>query len=242
MYQQADEARLVRAFGSTLAYHSTESMYRQLQLERSGGELVYELSTTDESMIPAMAGIVSSIAIPQFMKSMRQSQTAQADLHLQNFTRALKTYFESEQTRCGGRDDCVEPWHEGGEAGMPVPFDEYTFPGGTDATFNTRPNPPKSGNTYRATLENMKADIEGASGRRANKIMADILELGGNRELRFQYTYETGPGTGDDATATIRAVADFDSSTPKKHTVTQNLEVQNARVRIQPAYTENEFE
>lgn len=151
----------------------------------------------------------------------RRKARKRAAAEVRKLANAAKAYFESEQKYCGGREDCRHPWHDepGGAAGRPVSFEEYVFPGGQDVTFRTMESIPEGGE--RRPVDPVLAAGEGGG-------VADLTEHL-NWELpersTFRYTYTTGPGSGRDATAIIRARADFEPDRPGTTTVVHKLQI-----------------
>ena len=73
--------------------------------------------------------------------------------------------------------------------------------------------------------------------------IAEAFGLEAGVELPVRITYETGENTGAEATATIRAVADFDPSTEADHTIEQELGVdpKTGNVNVFPRLTRHRW-
>jgi hypothetical protein len=147
-----------------------------------------------------------------------------------------KGYFESEQKITG--QDHGEPWHDGGDEtmyGYPVEWNKYVFPGGAGYTFTTHGEVPTGGTPAAMTLDPAAPEVSAA-----------LMKLGVTlpAESPFRYTYITGDGGGEAASATIVAEADFDPSTPELHTITVEVGVDDMtqEVVIAAPVVTNEFD
>jgi type IV pilus assembly protein PilA len=187
-------------------------------------------------IVVAIIGILAAIAIPAFMKYMKRSKTSESEQIMSTITEGAKSYFTSEQ-KGAPSSDAAEPWHSSVDAGYPVQFSSYVFPGGTGLTMETTGSPPTGGTKYDPDLA---SQWSGATKSAAQK----KLNLSITDPLYFQYTYITGSSKGPDAAATVEAAADFESGNSGTHTVTQNLSVSSStqEVNISPPYTTDEFE
>lgn len=141
-----------------------------------------------------------------------KSMTAEASLTTRKMADGAKIYFESEQSSSSS-------WHGGAATGEPIPFDQYTFPGGASFSMTTHDAAPKDGTSAKLTLDSADAKVAPVLG-------AMFMSFG--PESFFRYTYTTGAGTGTGATLTIKAEADFDPSTPAMHTETYELKIDEA--------------
>lgn len=244
IYDRVDDQGLAAAMAGVFLYHMSKSTRRQLEPDRKDGRLRYRLRTGAGMQSAALLGTASAVAVPAFERYQTRSKTAEAEPVMGQMADATKTQFLSEQYSCRGQEDCKYPWHTSEKAGMPVPFSEYVFPGGTNARLETTSTVPSSGETYTAKLSQMNAEAEGVDEDRARELLVGQLGVPAGEELQFRYVYTTGPKRGADASATIKAIADFDPSTPEKHTVVQEITVDNDSQTVvlgQPV-TKNEFE
>lgn len=144
-----------------------------------------------------------------------------------------KSYFTSEQ-KYGALDwHPANPSEPGKSAGYPTPWDEYVFPGGTDTKMTTVDAIPTGGERVAYAP---KANIDLSQ-------LLDKLNLTFEGETYWRVTYETGPGRGDKATATITAEHDFDPKKPGAHTITQKLYVDayTQEIIVTPQVTTNEY-
>lgn len=139
-----------------------------------------------------------------------------------------KAYFATEQNNCRGVEDCAEPWHHDPERdpGMPVLYDAYVFPGGTGVALRTNGAVPEGGEPRPIDFE-----LEGAE-RTTVDDLRETLDLAFPERTHFRYTYETGPGGGDDASVTVRAEADFKPDSPGTTTVLREVQVRDGRPEI----------
>lgn len=208
---------------------------KKLKSENEGFTLV------ELMIVVAIIGILAAIAIPAFMKYLKRSKTSEAENVMKQITNGAKSYFTTEQYNCNGDSDCEHPWHNlgGGQAkGIPVPFSDYVFPGGTSGSLVTHNAVPQGGTKYDPDPSNMT--VGGTNATYAN--LTNKLGITLNDPLYFRYDYSAS-STGTDAVATVIAEADFDPSSSDFHTVTQTLSVTSAQdVEIAPAFTTNEFE
>lgn len=143
-----------------------------------------------------------------------------------------KMYFTSEQ-KYG------EAWHPpvSGVAeksmGYPTPWDEYVFPGGKSVTLMSSDKLPEAGTS---------APFSPTASAHLEPLLDKLLpEFVGSSSWRF--TYKTGPGSGDQATASIIAERDFDPKKPGAHTIEMKIYVdeRSQEVIMVPPVTTNEF-
>ena len=199
-------------------------------------------------IVVAIIGILAAIAIPAFLRYIKQSKTSEAEGIMKKMAEGSKAYFSSEQKyspSTGG----AEPWHTAGSgnsaAGLPVPWTAYVFPGGTTG-FNTS----KSNCTYAAatatdapTGGSKQIPCLGTQPNSANSIAAlNKLRVELKDPLYFMYTYLPA-GSAATATADIVAMANFKTG-GSAHTISQRVSVESAsqEVVVGPAVLTNEFE
>ena len=104
---------------------------------------------------------------------------------------------------------------------MPVPSDERVFPGGTDVTLVSSPKIPEDGELVEPDPQIIEGDVDFD----VSAVLAELnVDFDGAQSYR--YVYQTGPGTGAEAEATIIAEANLDSSTDRHETITQIIEVE----------------
>ncbi|MFB6262579.1 MAG: prepilin-type N-terminal cleavage/methylation domain-containing protein [Bradymonadaceae bacterium] len=192
-------------------------------------------------IVVAIIGILAAIAIPAFLKYIKRSKTAEVEQIMGTITEGAKSYFQSEQSSCTGKTaDCDQPWHtSGSQAGMPVEFSKYVFPGGLSVTLRSQSSIPTGGSKLEPD-----STLQGGTNVSEPSDVLNKLNLTLKDPLYFRYQYETGSSRGTKAEATVKAKADFEKGTSDKHTVTQTVTVEDStqEVVIAPAYTEHEFE
>lgn len=191
-------------------------------------------SLVELMVVVAVVGILAALAIPTFHKYLQRSRTSEADLVMDHMTQGAKSYFQSEQQGCDDPSRCAEPWHGSVDAGSPVPWTSYVFPGG-NASLDTKGGnpPPRGGSKYEPQLS--------ASNHR--DALADALNMTSTQDkFYFKYVYQSS-GSGGSASATVRARADFDPSTSDYHTHTQRLSIgDSGAVQTTQTSLKNEFE
>lgn len=134
-----------------------------------------------------------------------------------------KSYFTTEQKYLSGSAS----WHPASArnpAGYPLPWSEYTFPGGDNFTVTNYDVIPKHGELMPARPPFPTGSMEA----RVDAMLGGIL----TRPSYFKITYSTGPGRGEHSTATIKLEADFDPSTTYAHTITQELFVDQSSQEV----------
>ena len=164
----------------------------------------------------------------------------EAEFTLNRMVDGAKMYYEGDQI--WSPQDGAEPWFPGDAddtppAGMPVEFQYKSFPGGPDITIRSSEDIPEGGESIEPNPvieEDVEFDVQTA--------LAPLQERF-EEPSYFRYTYETGPGTGEDATATFRAEANFDPDTPEHHTITLTVHTTlGDGASAEPAVTEHEFQ
>ncbi len=194
-------------------------MFRQLLAKLKQDDEGFTL--VELMIVVAIIGVLASIAIPAFMNYLQRSKTSEAENMMKQIANGAKTYFTSEQTYCSGTDGCKHPWHTGGQAGLPVPFSEYVFPGASGSSFNTNSaTVPAGGAKYEPTLQ--YSGSEGSPGDVERELGITI-----NEPLYFLYTFNQS-NSGNEAEATITAEHDFDADGSTSHTVTQHLSINSS--------------
>jgi Tfp pilus assembly protein FimT len=186
-------------------------------------------------IVVAIIGILAAIAIPSFMRYMKSSKAAEAENIMRKMADGATSYFTSQQVYCGGiTDGCAEPWHSSGQQGMPVPYSDKVFPGGTtNVQLKTNDSVPDGGSKYVPSSFSGTGNYEAA---------AKKLNLSLGDPLYFQYSYANQSGTGNSASATIQAEHDFENDDGNNHTVTQTLTVSEGEVQRGGAVTSYEYE
>jgi len=180
-------------------------------------------------IVIAIIGILAAIAVPQFLESVEHAKTAEATATMNVMSDGAVSYFQSEQQKCGNNSDCSSPWHSGTPIGNPVPTPDKTYPGGDSFSMKFVPDIPKSG-----------TKLPPRTGFTAYEKKV-VRRLGVELEdpVYFQYRYASN-GTGQDATATVEAEADFDPDATDNHLVRQYLHVDGGAPQTRQPFTENE--
>ena len=193
-------------------------------------------------IVVAIIGILAAIAIPAFLRYIKNSKAAEAEQTMKKMAEGAKAYFTTEQ-RQGPTTGSSEPWHGTDTPGLPVNWEEYVFPGGDSFTMCSTAGPNACGTsipTGGAKLASASTALEANANSKAalNKLRVTFQD-----PTYFAYEYATAAGTGGDAEATIRAYADFKPE-GVIHTVTQSIVIDSSsqEVRIYPAFLQNEFE
>ena len=111
-----------------------------MQIKKKKGFTLVELM-----IVVAIIGILAAIAIPAFLRYIKQSKTSEAEAIMKKIAEGAKAYMSSEQRwsnpiATGG----AEPWHSpcgaAGTAtacGLPVPYINYVFPGSANGAAGT---------------------------------------------------------------------------------------------------------
>jgi len=205
-------------------------------------------------IVVAIIGILAAIAIPAFLRYIKNSKVSEAEGIMKKMAEGAKTYFTAEQrfSKPAG-DGGDQPWHAGaapvpGAAattnafGMPVPWSAYVFPGGTASFCSVR--------TSTGICVVADAPVGGSKGLNMISGATDGLQLATLRKLKvsfedptyFAYGYSS-TGAGGTAAATINAIADFTSG-GAAHTIEQFVTVNTTTQEpiVSAAITTNEFE
>jgi len=186
-------------------------------------------------IVVAIIGILAAIAIPQFMESVQSAKTSETDQIMNVMADGAVGYFQSNQRKCGGKSGCRSPWHSASPPGQPVPLQEKTFPGGAgfNMTFLPSGSVPKGG----AKIEPRPI----TSFTQPEKQTLHHLGVDFTEPVYFQYRYSSN-GKGGNASVTLEAESDFDTTGPPNQTVTQIVEVNDGKPRTHQPYTENQGE
>lgn len=221
-------------------------MLKQLQ-NRKGFTLV------ELMIVVAIIGILAAIAIPAFLRAIKKSKVSEAEGIMRKMADGSKAYFTSEQKCNEGLTGASEPWHTGcPEAGLPMQWATYVFPGGSSFAFNTAE---ANGGTTTAT--NAIAPTGGSKiipfGARnaqptqtsAPNVAATLnkLNVSFNDPMYFVYGY-SATGVGDAAEVEVLAIANFKTDPALAHTITQTITVNadTQEVNVNTPNTTNEFE
>jgi prepilin-type N-terminal cleavage/methylation domain-containing protein len=203
-------------------------------------------------IVVAIIGILAAIAIPAFLRSVKKSKTSEAEGTMRKMADGSKSYFTSEQ-KFSNPMAGDQPWHVAGAigtntaVGLPVPWAQYAFPGGTLGTanvFNTTSGQ-AAGDCAAAPTGGSKQLPHAAFNPAApTPLSATLNKLGVSftDPIYFQYQYLTA-GVGAMAVATITACAEFKVG-GTQHTTQQIVSVNGdtQEVLVGPANTTNEFE
>ena len=205
-------------------------------------------------IVVAIIGILAALAIPAFLRYIKNSKAAEAEMNMKKMSEGAKAYFTSEQRyskdAATGGD---QPWHLGESTnanniqwGMPVPWASVVFPGGDGmamcshiigaGTCSTSGTDVPGGGAKLVPVDQSTAPLYQAT---LNKLRVTFED-----PTYFAYNYNA-TGVGSAAAATTVAVADFDTSvTTVMHTATQTVTIDpnSQEPLIAPAYIENEFE
>lgn len=240
---EAREGSYLEQLEAIYLHHAMDAIAGQMEPELGEDTLHYEVQLTDEGsrmavLLGALAPYGLYTARTAFETYAQRSKAAEAEGILSAMSDGACAYFEGDQQY--STPDGVEPWHEGDpdnrdiRPGMPVGFDDKVFPGGPDIKVTTAPEVPEGSETVE-----FDPRIEGDVDFDADVVFT-VLHLHAEH-TQFRYTFETGSGIGEEATATITAEANFDPSTPEYHTVIQEMYVDPMRGCVaNPMYTVHE--
>lgn len=176
----------------------------------------------------SVCGILAAIAIPAFLRSVKKTKATEAEMTVRKMVDGAKSYYSFEQRQAPN-----QPWHTTGD-GVPIPAEQYTFPGGTNYRLVSSSRIPTGGS---------KVEVAPEAPRHLEPTLQTLIEPFSTMSASyFRYTYETGPGRGKDATATIRAEADFQPG-GARHIMEQQLSVDaTGEIMVTPPFITNEFE
>jgi len=194
-------------------------------------------------IVVAIIGILAAIAIPAFLRYIKNSKAAEAEQNMKKMSEGAKAYFTSEQ-RYSPATGGAEPWHTLGtnQPGLPVGWAEYVFPGGTQVLCSTAgavvcatANIPTGGAKLVSAFNALETNA-------TTKATLNKLRVSFQDPTYFAYEYAPG-GAAATATARIRAFADFKVG-GDVHTVEQMVTVNasSQEVQVAPAFLINEFE
>ena len=223
-YDERD-GELVEELTAIYGYHGLESMIGQLQPEHGDGRIRYEMALTDMNWgafsVMSMfifASLFDAIdPLREFSPPGYDFGAPRAETAVRDMAAAAAAHFEQEQHYCTSHT-CDHPWYIG-DPGELVPSEERVFPGGTDVRMVTMEGAPIEGESM--TPHPM---IEGDVDFDVDAI-TDVLGIDDERQTDTRYIYETGPGTGVEATASITAETMVDADDDRRHRVTQRLVV-----------------
>ncbi len=203
-------------------------------------------------IVVAIIGILAAIAIPAFLRYIKQSKTSEAESIMKKMAEGSKAYFSSEQKfQPAANGD--QPWHPVGTGpgtptavGLPLRFSVYTFPGGTvginTTTDNCGPgaadgtNAPQGGSKV-IPCNAVPPVVGSASHATLNKLRVEVKD-----PLYFKYDFAP-VGAGLTAVTTISAIADFKTGAPPFHMIQQSVSVDATQeVVVGPTILTNEFE
>ena len=200
-------------------------------------------------IVVAIIGILAAIAIPAFLRYIKSSKVAEAEGIMRKMADGSKAYFTSEQKFSDGAIG-DQPWHAGiplpgntNTFGMPVPFSEYCFPGGSDF-FNTTDGP-------NAAMNFNTAPRGGAKEIPYQPAPLDFMMIAALNKLNlsfedpqyFQYSYVPTVGRGRFASVQIGAAANMNTADAQAHHIVQRVHVDNQsqEVEVGPPSTRDEF-
>jgi hypothetical protein len=172
---------------------------------------------------------------------MIRTRASEAEVVTKNIAEGVRSYFEGDQFYAPP-DGETEGWHsgdndsDGPRLGRNVSAEDKVFPGGTNIRIVTASEIPE---------ESAKVAFEPTFEQASDLDVEPIVykwKVRYDEDVYFRYTYETGPGTGPDATTRVIAEANFDPSTPEHHTLVREISVGDDGVVISAPKIEHEFQ
>ena len=210
-------------------------------------------------IVVAIIGILAAIAIPAFLRSVKKSKTSEAEGTMRKVADGSKGYFQGEQKWSRPQTEGGEqPWHAGNPMqgtpttyGLPVPWNNYTFPGGPAFQFNTADPAADTGNGLgdctKAPSGGSKQLGFAGSPTQPTEVMllnAALNRVGVSFPDQYYFTYDYDSlGVAEGAVLTIRALAEFQTG-GQCHTIQQILSIDpnTQEVIVGPPNTSFEYE
>lgn len=195
-------------------------------------------------IVVAIIGILAAIAIPAFLRYIKNSKAAEAEQNMKKMSEGAKAYFTSEQ-RYSPTTGGAEPWHAATTTnvpGLPVGWSAYVFPGGDQVLCSTAGANACAAGDYPTGGAKLASAFAALEGNVTTKATLNKLRVSFQDPTYFAYEYAPG-GQAESATARIRAFADFKVG-DEIHTVEQVVSVDpsSQEVKVAPAFLINEFE
>lgn len=234
-YRRQDP-ELVDEYTAVYGYHSFESIARQLDTPKvTDGRLHYEVAIRDFNWgVITMMGTSILVALWDGWSTVDEwlgPDTVWRTADPQDFVRERSWdaahYFESPQRNCGQQPDCLEPWHETGAGpGAPIAGEDKVFPGGPNiavTNFESFSGEPAQTVPQPQFIGDPDVTFE------AEDVLR-MFTIDGESSTDMRLIYETGPGTGTEATAkiTVETVDSLEPWSDERTAVTQMLEVDSA--------------
>jgi hypothetical protein len=234
------EENLEEAMAVVAVFGTARSYFDNIESKRGQGQLTYRMPLPRTTSLSLVAAGALSWVMPRLLRNPSVRHIREAEERMRKMSSAAKAYFTSEQKYWSANQSAREPWHVAGSsdsttaAGYPVPFGEYVFPGGTDQKLVSHDEVPAGGEPAEpnpSAREHLEATMR-------------LLHADFQDPTPFRFTYETNDASGPGAEAVLRAEADFDPSTPERHTMEVRLEIDptTQEVIVMPMITENEYE
>jgi hypothetical protein len=168
-----------------------------------------------------------------FNREIIEDQARSTRYRLQKLSREAMNYYVSRQNACDDPDSCSDPWHADVRGRFVSKDDQKVFPGGLNQEWHSHPEIPKAARHAKmAPTARQHAE-------------ATMKRLGFNEQESspFRITYITNGVSGPGAQVILRAEADFDPSTPERHTLEQTITVGvDGRISTSQVVQTNEFE